>query len=87
MVKQYTVRYAYAGNTAFDKYEDGRRVGTRVVSDWEVDCYRNILEQNGYTRAYDMDALKRELDEAKEKYETLLKEYEECKPFALFKEE
>ena len=38
------------------------------MSYWEVDGYCSALESMGYTKAYDVEKYKKELDETEEEY-------------------
>jgi hypothetical protein len=85
MVKQYVISPAYTGNDSVYIYEDGIKKNHRVMSYWETAGFCNALELDGYTRAYDLDQLKNELETAKEAYEIAKKNYEDAIPFALIK--
>ena len=85
MIKQYTVSVAYTGNDKVTKYIDGEPINYKIMSYLETDGYCNALENEGYSRAYDLDELLEELINAKEAYELAQKRYDEAVPFRLIK--
>lgn len=86
-VKQYTVSPAYTGNDKITTYTDGKHEGYSIVSYWETQGYCERLEEEGYTKAYDLDKLLKKMEEAKEEYEMAKRWYKEALPFALVKSE
>ena len=85
MIKQYTVSVAYTGNDKVTKYIDGEPINYKIMSYWETDGYCHALENEGYSRAYDLDELLEELINAKEAYELAQRRYDEAFPFRLIK--
>lgn len=85
MIKQYTVSVAYTDNDKVTKYIDGKPIDYKIMSYWETNGYCNALEDEGYSRAYDLDELLEELISAKEAYELAQKRYDEAVPFRLIK--
>ena len=85
MIKQYTVSVAYTDNDKVTKYIDGKPIDYKIMSYWEINGYCNALEDEGYSRAYDLDELLEELISAKEAYELAQKRYNEAVPFRLIK--
>lgn len=85
MIKQYTVSVAYTDNDKVTKYIDGKPIDYKIMSYWETNGYCNALEDEGYSRAYDLDELLEELISAKEAYELAQKRYDEAIPFRLIK--
>ena len=55
------------------------------LSYWEVDGYCSALESMGYTKAYDVEKYKKELDEAEEEYNWAAKRYSMAKENPLVK--
>ena len=86
MIKQYTVSVAYTDNDKVTKYIDGEPINYKIMSYLETDGYCNALENEGYSRAYDLDELLEELISAKEAYELAQKRYDEAVPFRLIKD-
>ena len=78
MIKQYTVSVAYTGNDEVTKYIDGKPIDYKIMPYWETYGYCNALEDEGYSRAYDLDELLEELISAKEAYEKLNEAAELC---------
>ena len=85
MIKQYTVSVVYTDNDKVTKYIDGKPIDYKIMSYWETNGYCNALEDEGYSRAYDLDELLEELISAKEAYELAQKRYNEAVPFRLIK--
>lgn len=83
--KQYAIYPAYTDNSRVDTYIDGDRTGCTIVSCWELPGYCKRLEQEGYTKAYDLDELLEEVVSAKEAYEAAQKAYDEAVPHRLIK--
>ena len=75
MLKQYTVENAYPGNEKVSRYTDGELEFYEVMSYWEVEGYCSALESMGYTKAYDVEKYKKELDAAEEEYNWAAKRY------------
>lgn len=69
MVKQYTIEPAYSRNDKITTYVDGVNNGYTIMSEWETPGYCERLEEEGFTRAYDLDKLREKVIEAKEAYE------------------
>ena len=55
------------------------------MSYWEVDGYCSALESMGYTKAYDVEKYKKELDEDEEEYNWAAKRYSMAKENPLVK--
>ena len=85
MVKQYTVENAYADNEKVSRYTDGKLEFYEVMSYCEVDGYCSTLESMGYTKAYDVQKYKKELDKAEEEYNWAAKRYSMAKENPLVK--
>lgn len=75
MIKQYTVENAYTDNERVSRYIDGKLEFYEVMSYWEVEGYCSALESMGYTKAYDVEKYKKELDAAEEEYNWAAKRY------------
>lgn len=82
-MKQYTVEEAYSGNMKITKYSNGKEEHYNIVSDWQVSGYCMALEEQGYTRAYDVEKYEQAMNEAKEAYENAKYLYEKAKKNAL----
>ena len=85
MIKQYTISPAYTDNDKVTKYVDGKIIGYEIMSYWEVDGYCNALESEGYIKAYDLDELRKKMEEAEEELRWAKQVYEDAIPFALVK--
>lgn len=83
--KQYVIYPAYTDNSRVDTYVDGTRTGCTIVPYWELSGYCKRLEQEGYTKAYDLDELLEEVVSAKEAYEAAQKAYDDAVPHRLIK--
>ena len=69
MVKQYTLDPAYTGNSIISWYEDGKCVRSTVVAEHYLPGYLDVLEKEGYVRAYNEAFYLAKFQEAKEEYE------------------
>lgn len=87
MIKQYVISPAYTDNSKVTIYENGVKGSYTIMSDWEVDGYCRRLEEEGYTKAYDLDELMEKLISAKQAYELAQKIYDEAVPYRLIKKE
>ena len=85
MTKQYTVEPAYTGNDKVTKYVDGKKISYEVMSYWETEGYCDALESEGYTKAYDLDKLRENVEKAKDELRWAKQAYDEAVPFALIK--
>ena len=85
MIKQYTVSVVYTDNDKVTKYIDGEPINYKIMSYWETDGYCHALENEGYSRAYDLDELLEELIDAKEAYELAQRRYNKAIPYKLIK--
>lgn len=65
-IKQYTIEDAYTDNTEIKMYEKGKLVNTKIVSNWKLYAYLEILIDEGYQQAYDVKKYERAVREAKE---------------------
>ena len=66
MIKQYVIEYeTYSGNDKIYIYIDGVLKYWTIIDNYKTEGYCSALEIQGYTRAYDMDKKKKELDDAK----------------------
>lgn len=84
-IKQYTISPAYIGNDKVTRYIDGENVGYKIMSYWESHGYCKALEDEGYTKAYDLDELHKRIEEAEEELRQAQQAYKDAIPFALFK--
>ena len=84
MIKQYVVSPSYTDNYKVTKYVDGKILYYEIMSYWEVDGYCNALEGEGYTKAYDLDKLRKDMEEAENRLRAK-ETYENAIPFALMK--
>ena len=85
MIKQYTITHAYTDNDKVTTYVDGVSTGYTIMSYWETAGYCSRLEEEGFSKAYDLDELLEEVVNAKEAYERAQRIYDEAVPFALVK--
>lgn len=85
MIKQYVVSPSYADNYKVTKYVDGKILYYEIMSYWEVDGYCKALEGEGYTKAYDLDELRKKMEEAEDEFRWAKQAYEDAIPFALVK--
>ena len=85
MIQQHTVRVASTDNDKVTKYIDGEPINYKIMSYRETDGYCNALEDEGYSRAYDLDELLEELINAKEAYEHAQRRYNKAIPYKLIK--
>lgn len=83
--KQYVVSPSYTDNYKVSKYANGKILNYEIMSYWEVEGYCNALESEGYTKAYDIDELRKKMEEAEEKLQWAKQAYEDAIPFALIK--
>ena len=83
MIKQYTVKQAYTDNDEVSKYIDGKLESSSIMSYWNTEGYCKALEEQGYTKAYDVSEARGELDIAKQEYEDALEYYNMAKANAL----
>lgn len=83
--KQYVVSPSYTDNYRVTKYTNGKVINYEIMSYWEVEGYCNALESEGYTKAYDLDELRKKMEEAEEKLQWAKQAYEDAIPFALVK--
>ncbi len=65
-IKQYTIENAYTDNTEIKMYEKGKLVGKKIVSNWKLSAYLEMLIDEGYQQAYDVKKYERAVQEAKE---------------------
>ena len=65
-IKQYTTERAYMDNTKISMYEKGKLVETKIVSDWKLSVYLEVLMDQGYQQAYDVKKYEKAVQEAKE---------------------
>lgn len=84
-MKQYTVEEAYSRNVKITRYCNGKEEYYNILSDWQVDGYCMALEEQGYTRAYDVEKYEQAMNEAKEAYENAKYIYEEVRKNPLIK--
>lgn len=78
-MKQYVVSYAYAGSTKVSLYEDGKFLFANVIADYALESYLRFLEDDGHTRAFDVQKAQEELDVAREAYTRALEALEAAK--------
>lgn len=65
-IKQYTIEDAYTDNTEIKMYEKGKLVGKKIVSNWKLNAYLEILIDEGYQQAYDIRKYEKAVQKAKE---------------------
>ncbi len=78
-MKQYVTCFAYTGNTEISFYENGTKMGSVILDDYDVGGYIQCLESQGYVRAFDVQRAQEEVAKAKEEYEFALSELERAK--------
>lgn len=83
MIKQYVVQQAYTDNDKVSKYIDGKLENYSIMSYWQTEGYCNALEEQGYSKAYDLAELREEIKVAKQEYEDALEFYNKVKEKAL----
>ena len=69
-IMQYTVEFAYLDNYVVTRYANGERIGSRILAYCELDGYTEYLEDQGYTKAYDVEKVMEEYFEALEQLKT-----------------
>lgn len=57
-MKQYTVEEAYSRNVKITRYTNGKEEYYNILSYWQVEGYCMALEEQGYTRAYDVEKIR-----------------------------
>ena len=72
---QYTIEEAYTDNVSVYKFKDGKKIDYNIVSWYALEGYVELLENEGYERAYDVDTYKQKWEEAKEIEEEAHKAY------------
>lgn len=86
MIKQFVVRPAFDDNETVTTYIDGVSEGFPVTSSrTEIDKYCGRLQEQGYTEAFDLDEMRKEMEILKEAYDLSKRLYDEAIPFALVK--
>lgn len=85
MIKQYVVDSAYSGNDKVETYIDGISTGYSIMSYWTTEGYCNRLEEDGFTKAYDLDKLREDVEKAEEKLRWAKEAYDAALPYALIK--
>lgn len=83
MIKQYVVQQAYTDNDKVSKYIDGKLENYSIMSYWQTEGYCKALEEQGYSKAYDLSELRKEIETAKQEYEDALEFYNKVKEKAL----
>ena len=83
MIKQYVVQQAYTDNDKVSKYIDGKLENYSIRSYWQTEGYCKALEEQGYSKAYDLAELREEIKVAKQEYEDALEFYNKVKEKAL----
>lgn len=82
--KQYVLkRGVYPDNDEVVLYVNGKFEGSSIMNFWETEGYCRAIEEQGYTCAYDLKALKAELDVLEAEYTDMKKYYESVKDEAL----
>ena len=77
-MKQYTIEDAYTGNVCIRCFEDGKEMDYEIVNDYNVQGYCSVLENHGYTRAYDVKRYRELLSEAEENLKLAREDYEKA---------
>ena len=85
MKKQYIIEDAYTDNEKVTTFINGKQESYDVMSYWEVEGYCRRLESDGYSKAYDVEKIKEELEKAKENVNYFEQQYEIAKLNALIK--
>ena len=47
------------------RYSNGKEESYNIISDWQMDGYCTVLEEQGYTRAYDVEKYEQAMNEAR----------------------
>lgn len=87
VVKQYTIEIAYNGNYRITTYENGEKIESGIVSWYEVDGYKTVLEEMCYTRAFDVKYYYDKYREAELDFVEAKKQYEYAQKHPLYKKE
>ena len=85
MIKQYIIEDAYTDNEKVTTFINGKLESYDVISYYEVEGYCRKLESDGYSKAYDTEKIKEELEKAKENVNYLEQQWEIAKLSALIK--
>lgn len=83
MKKQYVIRQAYTDNDQVSTYINGKLENYSVISYWQTEGYCKALEEQGYSKAYDLSELRKEIEVAKQEYDDALEFYNKVKEKAL----
>ena len=83
MIKQYVVQQAYVKNDKVSKYIDGKLESSSVMFYWQTEEYCKSLEEQGYSKAYDVVELRAEIEVMKQEYEDALEFYNKVKDKAV----
>lgn len=75
-MKQYTIEDAYTGNVGIRCYNNGKEVDYEIVNDYNIQGYCSVLENQGYTRAYDVKKYQELVNEAEENLKWAIEDYE-----------
>lgn len=84
MPKQYITKPAYTGNTMVVLYENGRKVNSKIISDWALSGYLDRIEDEGYEKAFDEDYYLREYEKAKEALDQAIQNLEMARAHPLY---
>lgn len=87
IVKQYTIEKAYEGNYRITRYENGKEITSSIVSWYEVDGYKTVLEEMGYTRAFNVKYYYDKYREAELDFLEAKRQYEYVQKHPLYKKE
>ena len=85
MIKQYIIEDAYTDNEKVTTFINGKLEYYDVMSYYEGEGYCRSLESDGYSKAYDTEKIKEELEKVKENANYLEQQLEIAKLNALIK--
>lgn len=81
MEKEYVIRQAYTDNDEVSTYIDGKLENYSVMSYWQTEGYCKALEEQGYSKAYDLSELRYDLSELRKEIEIAKQEYDDALEF------
>jgi len=84
-MKQYTIEEAYIDNVGIRCFDDGEETGYKIVSNYAIEDFCSDLENNGYTRAYDVQKYEKFVRNAEEYLKWAIEDYENALKHPLIK--